>query len=594
MGFTANWHYSLQRYTRTVLNLGFYRSLLRVQILLRDFLDNLLPTTLLTLFHSPKLHLTLPRISQLSPSLRPVRDFSFEIHSESFVLDSNTNWHQSPTRLQTFILNYFDWLRTALDSSLSTCSSSSSIPCPSIIDHWISHCPLGIGDPWHSYPTSLRLRNLFIFYTLYPSLLTRRRHSSLVSQYSWLSSHLELANGGNHLLENLITLCLMSVAFSRSSSVCEHYINKLIQELSSQLTIDGAHYESTASYHFLLLDHLVDLLCLLDHFSRTSEPLTRLCETLYIRAHSYQLSYSSFIRLNDSTLSSIAKPSIILVYSYLFLTKCTDMSLSSYLSAHSPTRSLLLPSSPLPKTFTSLLPHPLTTSNTSCHHPNSDISLLRLDDFELVFKCGFSVPRHLPGHSHSDQLSFDLFKSGQLIFAEAGTSTYENNARRHYERSSRAHNTIEFFLPSLHHDWINSLEVWSSFRAGYQPQIQNHYLHVSPESHSVYGSYHLPIFKLHHSRQISLCPAELLIIDTVDSPSAGYFNLWFHLGPNLELSKITTHCSSSHQQDLSPTVNTTHMAVDFNHLVPRKTLCFNGIVQPGIQHIATRINLSNV
>ena len=75
--------------------------------------------------------------------------------------------------------------------------------------------------------------------------------------------------------------------------------------------------------------------------------------------------------------------------------------------------------------------------------PDTGWSIIRLEHgWELIFKCGEGSPKHLPAHSHSDLLSFDLFKHGTPIIAEAGTSYYGNSKIRKFERSSSAHNVL--------------------------------------------------------------------------------------------------------------------------------------------------------
>ena len=93
-------------------------------------------------------------------------------------------------------------------------------------------------------------------------------------------------------------------------------------------------------------------------------------------------------------------------------------------------------------------------------------TILRPDaNWELIFKCGKSCPKHLPAHAHSDQLSFDLFYRGNAIFAEAGTSKYGNNEIRSFERQYKAHNVIQFSKKNKL-SWIEPVQVWSNFRAG--------------------------------------------------------------------------------------------------------------------------------
>ena len=66
------------------------------------------------------------------------------------------------------------------------------------------------------------------------------------------------------------------------------------------------------------------------------------------------------------------------------------------------------------------------------------------DNWEIIFKSGLSAPAYLPGHSHSDIGTFDIFYKGKPIIVETGTSRYENSFIRDYERSGIAHNIIQF------------------------------------------------------------------------------------------------------------------------------------------------------
>ena len=70
-------------------------------------------------------------------------------------------------------------------------------------------------------------------------------------------------------------------------------------------------------------------------------------------------------------------------------------------------------------------------------------------NIELIYKSGLPCPKHLPAHVHSDLLSFDLFKEGEPLIAETGTSVYGNGPDRKYERSSSAHNVLQLGAFSL-------------------------------------------------------------------------------------------------------------------------------------------------
>jgi len=76
----------------------------------------------------------------------------------------------------------------------------------------------------------------------------------------------------------------------------------------------------------------------------------------------------------------------------------------------------------------------------------------------LVVDIGAPCPPTLPAHAQADCLTFELAVDGQRFVVDPGTSTYEAGDRRAWERSTRAHNTVEI-------DESDQTEVWAVFRA---------------------------------------------------------------------------------------------------------------------------------
>ena len=86
------------------------------------------------------------------------------------------------------------------------------------------------------------------------------------------------------------------------------------------------------------------------------------------------------------------------------------------------------------------------------------ISILN-NNLKLIIDCAEVGPRYLPGHGHADTLSFELFAGSNKLFINSGCSEYGNGSRRLFERSTKAHNTVNV-------NNINSSDVWSGFRVG--------------------------------------------------------------------------------------------------------------------------------
>ena len=134
------------------------------------------------------------------------------------------------------------------------------------MEQWIKANPPGFGDGWHSYTLSLRCRNWIWLLNFCPSLLNKKICDSLWDQLSWLKVHVEFCHGGNHLLENLISLVMGSLHFKSKDAIKMYNfaLKKLKKELNEQILSDGGHEERSASYHIQILDRLIELYILIE------------------------------------------------------------------------------------------------------------------------------------------------------------------------------------------------------------------------------------------------------------------------------------------------------------------------------------------
>jgi uncharacterized heparinase superfamily protein len=78
-------------------------------------------------------------------------------------------------------------------------------------------------------------------------------------------------------------------------------------------------------------------------------------------------------------------------------------------------------------------------------------------NLKMVLDVAKLGPDYLLAHAHADSLTFELSLATQRLIVNSGTSCYGSSDRRHFERSTRAHNSVEI-------DGCSSSEVWSSFR----------------------------------------------------------------------------------------------------------------------------------
>ena len=130
-----------------------------------------------------------------------------------------------------------------------------------LIDQWISGNHLGVGDGWHSYTLSLRIRNWIFIFRTFPNMISEKRLQSLWLQICWLYKHPEVCHGGNHWIENLTALIIGSLQFENlyADQIYLKSTKLLRKALEDQILDDGGHEERSASYHVLILDRLVEV-----------------------------------------------------------------------------------------------------------------------------------------------------------------------------------------------------------------------------------------------------------------------------------------------------------------------------------------------
>jgi hypothetical protein len=82
------------------------------------------------------------------------------------------------------------------------------------------------------------------------------------------------------------------------------------------------------------------------------------------------------------------------------------------------------------------------------------------------------IPSYQPGHTHCGMGNFELCWDGVPIVVDTGTSTYERGPRRHLERGTASHNTVQLGRR-------DQSEIWAAFRMGRRASVQS--AHVDAE-----------------------------------------------------------------------------------------------------------------
>ena len=336
------------------------------------------------------------------------------------------------------------------------------------------------------YPTSLRIINWVKFLSRNGVLENEEINKVLISQCNTLNNKIEYHILGNHILENAFALLFASYYFKN-----EKFYNKskdlIEKELKRQILKDGSHFELSPMYHKLILFRVLDSINLISTNNwKTDALLEQISDVARL-----MLGWLKSIQFRDGSLPMV--------------NDCTS-------EVAPETRELYLYASKL------------GINTLEINLSESGYRKLVNNSFEVFIDVGAIKANYQPGHTHSDIFSYVLYYKDEPIIVDTGTSTYENNARRHYERSTYAHNTISI-------NNYNPIEVWSSFRVGNRADINVEFENneLISASHNGYRK-----FKITHHREYLLKDETFQISDKLTGKTTKLATSSLHFHPNVK------------------------------------------------------------
>ena len=411
-------------------------------------------------------------------------------------LDFPADWNnESPSKLWVYNLHYFEDL-------LSNNAEERRNFHLQILDRWVDENPVGHGNGWEPYPTSLRIVNILKAW-LGGLELDEKLFSSIFAQACFLSHDLEKHLLGNHYFVNLKALLFAGVIFENEgwSQIAE---KGLISEIPEQILGDGANFELSPMYHSLMLVDMLDMFNLSRCYpTKLSSQLAALFEEhipkmlTFMEAMVHSDGGVSFF--NDS-VNGIAP---------------TKANIESY------AEKLGFGINPLDNNKSQII-----------DNANSGYICATVAGNKLIFDAAAVGPDYSPGHAHADTLSFELSIGGQRVFVNSGTSEYGLSSKRLSQRQTAAHNTIEV-------DGTASTEVWSGFRVArrakivsrYTERIRNHAI-VMQAAHDGYNSLFGGCI---HTRKLTFGDNSLVVFDSLQGVfSHAKSRFYFH--PDLVIS----------------------------------------------------------
>ncbi len=345
---------------------------------------------------------------------------TFLHEAENF--DWEGTWHidgRSP--LWNFNLHYFEYIHPLAYCYSQTGERKYLEKTAQMIRGWIRQNPRSRGgEGWSAYTVSLRLTNWMAYLAAVGEKLDasfrKEMEGSIFEQYGYLSGHLEKETLGNHYFENLKTLVLCALFFGDTQSL-PIYLDAFRKECREEILPDGMHFELSPMYHKIVLEGLLRVAVGLRQAKMANAQLEQMVRDMLSAAWSMERGLSRTPLFNDSG-DNVAK-------SLNALMVCA----SRYLDI---------------------------TPDYRTAFPDSGFYLFTRGPWKLIVDAGQPGPDYIPGHSHCDAMSFELFRDGQPVLVNCGTYAYQCKERPYF-RSTEAHNTVQVA-------GVEQSEIWSTFR----------------------------------------------------------------------------------------------------------------------------------
>jgi uncharacterized heparinase superfamily protein len=280
-------------------------------------------------------------------------------------------------------------------------------------------------------------------------------YDSIATQAAWLERRIERHLLANHLLANAKALLFAGSVLECADASRWYRIGLQIyqEQLPKQILSDGAHMERSPMYHSIILEDLLDVCNLNRALDRRITEFPNYA-SLMLNWLSHMTHPDGEISFNDAAFGIAPSLSALEAYGRRLGIRPTA-------------------------------------------YPLGESGYVRIenDSVVIIFDAAPLGPDYQPGHGHADTLSFELSSRGDRIFVNSGTSTYESNPLRNYERGTAAHNTVRI-------DGLDQSEIWAAFRIARPARPYD----VHTDSHSIaeaaHEGYHRLRPKVTHRRRI--------------------------------------------------------------------------------------------
>lgn len=331
------------------------------------------------------------------------------------------------------------------------------LECKKEIEDWIAENPVYMSVNWTcAMDVAIRAVNWIFFYFHFKELIDndkeflKKFNNSLYNHGKFIFLNLEkgIKFSNNHYLSDLVGLFYLGIYFNKlKSNEVKRWLNFSKKELEKEMFIqnneDGSNYESSTSYHRLVTELMFFPVILGEknniNFSQEyKKRLEKMFEFL-----------AKIIKPNGKIpmIGDVDNGRLLILSNYSSW-EVNDVRELLSLGGEYFNNTLLKNSGAIKKEdklwiFNSLSDEEEKYYNKSVRFSNGGYYILRNNDIYCFIRCGELSCRGQGGHSHNDQLSFELNVQGEDFIVDTGTGVYtaDKNMRNLF-RSTRLQNTV--------------------------------------------------------------------------------------------------------------------------------------------------------
>lgn len=372
------------------------------------------------------------------------------------------------------------------------------------IRRWIVDNPPGKGVGWEPYATSLRMVN-WIKWAVQGNSLAGGMADSLAVQARWLEKRLEYHLLGNHLLANAKALAAAGLFFQGDEARRWYKtgMNLLEGQLQEQVLEDGGHFERSPMYHLIVLEDLLDLMNLHRVYGQESPAgWEELAEKMLCWSRAMRHPDGEIPFFNDAAFGIAPRPGEVDEYAARLGAGCSQWG-----------------------------------QDRVVHMEQSGYVRLERGPAVLLADIGPVGPEYLPGHAHAGTLCFELSLQGQRVCVNSGTSTYEPDSLRKFQRSTRAHNTAAV-------DGADSSEVWGAFRVARRASAMVKTMRAGDDEDeltAIHDGYCRIPGRPVHRRTWRLDSGRLRVDDEISGQGVHLVEIFLHFHPGI-IAKVDGGC----------------------------------------------------